>query len=126
MRGDFGQVEIEAPRDRAGTFEPQLVKKRQHRLEGFDDKVIALYACGMTTREIQGRLKELYGNEVSPALVSAVTDSVLDDVKAWQSRSPDPVYPIVYLDALHLKLRHEGRVQNQAVYVALGINMEDY
>ena len=113
---ESGPVEIAVPRHRAGSFEPQLVKKRQRRLPGFDDKVIALYARGMTTREIQGHLKELYGVEVSPALVSSVTDSVLEDVKAWQSRALDAVYPIVYLDAIHLKMRTEGQVQNQAVY----------
>lgn len=124
VQSDTGELDLEVPRDRAGSFDPQLVKKRQRRLEGFDDKVIALYARGMTTREIQGHLKDLYGTEVSPALISTVTDSVLDDVKAWQSRPLDPVYPIVYLDAIHLKLRSNGHVQNQAVYLALGINLE--
>lgn len=122
--GESGEMEITVPRDRTGAFEPQLVKKRQRRLPGFDDKVIALYARGMTTREIQGYLEELYGVEVSPQLISAVTDSVMDDVASWQSRPLDPVYPIVYLDAIHLKMRHEGRVQNQAVYLALGITLE--
>lgn len=122
--GERGELEITVPRDRTGEFEPKLLPKRQRRLPGFDDKVIALYACGMTTREIQGHLEELYGVEVSPQLISAVTDSVMDDVAAWQSRPLDPVYPIVYLDALHLKMRHEGRVQNQAVYLALGITLE--
>lgn len=119
-----GEVEIEVPRDRAGEFEPQLVRKHQRRLAGFDDKVIALYARGLTTREIQGYLEELYGVEVSPALISSVTDSVLEDVQAWQSRPLDAIYPIVYLDAIHLKLRTSGRVQSQAVYVALGIDLE--
>ena len=122
--GERGELEITVPRDRTGEFEPKLLPKRQRRLPGFDDKVIALYARGMTTREIQGHLEELYGVEVSPQLISAVTDSVMDDVAAWQSRPLDPVYPIVYLDALHLKMRHEGRVQNQAVYLALGITLE--
>jgi len=121
-----GEVEIEVPRDRAGDFEPQLVKKRQRRLPGFDEKVIALYARGMTTREIQSSLEEIYGVEVSPSLISNVTDSVLEDVKAWQSRPLDAVYPIVYLDAIHLKLRSSGHVQNQAVYLALGINLEGH
>ena len=121
---DTGEMSIEVPRDRSGTFEPQLVPKRQRRLAGFDDKVIALYARGMTTREIQGHLKELYGTEVSPALISAVTAAVLEDVQAWQSRPLDPLYPIVYLDAIHLKLRTDGRVQSQAVYLALGITIE--
>ncbi len=119
-----GEVEIEVPRDRAGAFEPQLVRKHQRRLAGFDDKVIALYARGLTTREIQSYLEELYGVEVSPALISSVTDSVLEDVQAWQSRPLDALYPIVYLDAIHLKLRTSGRVQSQAVYLALGIDLE--
>jgi putative transposase len=121
---DSGSVEIEVPRDRTGTFDPKLVRKRQRRLEGFDDKVLSLYARGMTTREIQGHLKELYGTEVSPALISNVTDSVLKDVEAWQGRPLDSVYPIVYLDALHLKMRLDGLVQTRAVYLALGVNIE--
>lgn len=120
------EIEVRVPRDREGTFEPQLVRKRQRRLPGFDDKVISLYARGMTTREVQGHLKELYGVEVSPTLISAVTDSVLDDVLAWQSRPLDRFYPIVYLDAIHLKIRHERHVQTRAVYVALGINAQGH
>jgi putative transposase len=126
VQGKHGEMDISVPRDRNGQFEPQLVKKRQRRLPGFDDKVIALYARGMTTREIQGHLHELYNVEVSPTLISNVTDSVLEDVKEWQNRPLDAVYPIVYLDAIHLKLRTEGRVQNQAVYLALGVNMDGY
>jgi putative transposase len=126
VQGKHGEMDISVPRDRNGQFEPQLVKKRQRRLPGFDDKVIALYARGMTTREIQGHLHELYNVEVSPTLISNVTDSVLEDVKEWQGRPLDAVYPIVYLDAIHLKLRTEGRVQNQAVYLALGVNLDGY
>ena len=121
---DTGSVEIDVPRDRAGTFDPKLVRKRQRRLEGFDDKVLSLYARGMTTREIQGHLKELYGTEISPALISNVTDSVLKDVEAWQNRPLDSIYPIVYLDALHLKMRLDGLVRTRAVYLALGVNLE--
>lgn len=121
---DSGEVEIEVPRDRNGEFEPELIPKHRRRLAGFDDQVISLYARGMTTREIQGHLEELYGTEVSPTLISAVTDAVLEDVKQWQNRPLDPVYPIVYLDAIHLKLRTSGHVQNQAVYVAVGIDRE--
>ena len=124
IRTGTGDLEIDVPRDRDGEFEPQLVRKRQRRLPGFDDKVIALYARGMTTREIQAGFLEMYGTEVSPALISAVTDSVLDDVKAWQARPLEAIYPIVYLDAIHLKLRRGGQVQTQAVYLALGINLE--
>jgi len=119
-----GNAEIEVPRDREGDFEPTLVPKGRRRLPGFDDKVIALYARGMTTREIQSGVMEIYGVEVSPSLISAVTDSVLEDAKAWQSRPLDAVYPIVYLDAIHVKMRASGHVQNTAVYVALGINLE--
>lgn len=118
------ELVIEVPRDREGTFEPQLVRKRQRRLAGFDDRVISLYARGMTTREIQGHLRELYGVQVSPALISAVTDAVMEDVRAWQSRPLDAFYPILYLDAIHLKIRRSGHVQTCAVYVALAINRE--
>jgi len=126
VMGETGDIEIAVPRDRNGAFEPQLVKKHQRRLAGFDDKVIALYARGMTTREITGHLKELYGVDVSPSLISAVTDTVIEDVVAWQSRPSDAGYPIVYLDAIHLKMRTEGQVRNQAVYLALGINLEGH
>jgi len=126
VKGDSGELDISVPRDREGNFEPELVKKGQRRLPGFDDKVLALYARGMTTREIQGHLHELYGVEVSPTLISRVTDTVLEDVRAWQGRPLDPVYPIVYLDAIHVKMRASGHVQSQAVYLALGINLEGH
>ena len=116
------EFEIEVPRDREGSFEPKLVPKGRRRLPGFDDRVIALYARGMTTREIESGLKEIYGVDVSPSLISAVTDSVLEDVKAWQSRPLEAVYPVVYLDAIHVKMRSSGHVQNTAVYVALAID----
>lgn len=119
-------LEIEVPRDREGTFEPQLVPKRRRRLEGFDEKVLALYARGMTTREIQGHLKDLYKVQVSPQLISDVTDAVIEDVEAWQSRPLEAFYPILYLDALHLKLRDNRHVQNSAVYVALAINAQGH
>ena len=122
--GTNGQMEIEVPRDRKGDFDPQLVKKRQRRLAGFDEKVIFLYAQGMTTREIQEHLLELYGVEISPTLISNVTDAVLEDVVAWQSRPLDAVYPVVFLDAIHLKIRNSGRVETRAVYLALGITLE--
>ena len=112
------------PRDRDGSFEPQLVKKRQRRLEGFDDKVLALYARGLSTREIQEHLEELYGVEVSPTLISNVTDAVLDEVRTWQVRPLASVYPILYFDALFAKSRQEGPVQTKAVYVALGITVD--
>lgn len=119
-----GQFEIDVPRDRNGEFEPQFVRKRQVRMPGFDEKVLALYATGMTTRQIEASLQEIYGVEVSPALISKVTDAVLDEVVAWQNRPLEAVYPILYLDALHLKIRTEGRVQTRAVYVALAVTLE--
>jgi putative transposase len=119
---DDGEIEIAVPRDRAGTFEPQLIPKGQTRFEGFDDRILSLYARGMTVREIQGHLTELYGIDVSPDLISRVTDCVLDEVREWQSRPLDPVYPIVFFDALRVKIRDEGLVKNKAVYVALAFN----
>src|SRR5690606_29094919 len=124
VKTDAGEVEIEVPRDREGSFEPQLVPKGQRRLPGFDEKVIALYARGMTTRESQAQLKEIYKVEVGPSLISTVTDTVLDDVKAWQNRPLEPLYPIVYLDAIHVKMRASGHVQTQAVYLALALTLE--
>lgn len=117
-----GEVQIEVPRDRAGTFEPRLIAKGQTRFDGFDEKIISLYARGMTVREIQGHLSELYGTDVSPDFISKVTDAVLDEVREWQSRPLDPVYPVVFFDALRVKIRDEGMVKNKAVYVALGLN----
>jgi putative transposase len=124
VRGDFGEIELAVPRDRNSTFEPQIVPKHQTRFDGFDDKILSMYARGMTTRDIQGHLKEIYGVEVSPGLISNVTDAVVEEVKAWQSRPLEPLYPILYLDALFVKMRHEGRVENRAVYVALGVDLE--
>jgi transposase-like protein len=117
-----GEIEIAVPRDRGGSFEPQLVAKGQTRFDGFDDKILSLYARGMTVREIQGHLAELYGTEVSPDLISRVTDAVLEEVREWQSRPLDAVYPIVFFDALRVKIRDEGLVKNKAVYVALAYN----
>lgn len=119
-----GDLPLEVPRDRQGSFEPLLVPKRQRRLEGFDDKVLALYARGLTTRAIQGHLEELYGVDVSATLISTITDAVLEDVRTWQSRPLDAVYPIVYFDCLFVKSRQEGVVKNKAVYVALGVNLQ--
>jgi transposase-like protein len=124
LHTDSGAIPIEVPRDRDSSFEPKLVKKRQRRLEGFDDKVLALYARGLSTRDIQSQLEELYGVEVSPALISNVTDAVMEDVRAWQSRPLSAVYPIVYFDALFVKTRQEGPVTTRAVYLALAINLE--
>jgi putative transposase len=122
LKGEFGELPIEVPRDRNGSFEPQLIAKHQTRWSGFDDKIISLYSRGMTVREIQAHLQEMYGTEVSPSLISSVTDAVADEVKAWQARPLEPIYPIVYLDCIHVKVR-EGAVRVKAVYLAIGINM---
>src|SRR5580700_10280858 len=115
---------VQVPRDRNATFEPQIVRKHQRRFAGFDDKIVSMYARGMSTREIQGHLQEIYGVEVSPSLISEVTDAVIEEVKAWQTRPLEPLYPILFLDALMVKMRHEGRVENRAVYVAIGIDLD--
>src|SRR5260370_15481510 len=124
LKGDFGEVEIETARDRNGEFEPRIVKKNQTRWAGFDDKILSMYSRGMSVRDIQGHLEEMYGVEVSTSLISDVTDGVMEQARAWQSRPVDPFYAIVFLDALYVKMRHEGRVENRAVYVAIGINLE--
>ncbi len=124
IKGDFGEIEIAVPRDRQASFEPKIVPKGQTRFTGFDDKILSMYARGMTTRDIQGHLEEMYGVEVSPTLISNVTEAVMEEVRAWQSRPLDPLYPIVYLDALMVKMRDNGVVQNRAVYVALGVTRE--
>jgi len=124
LKGEFGELPIEIPRDRQGSFEPQLIGKHQTRWAGFDDKILSLYARGMTVREIQGHLEEMYGTEVSPSLISSVTDAVMDEVKAWQSRPLDALYPIVYLDCIHVKVRDNGAVRVKAVYLALGIRLD--
>ena len=110
------------PRDRGGSFEPQLIAKGQTRFDGFDEKILSLYARGMTVREIQGHLAELYGTDVSPDFISRVTDAVVEEVRDWQNRPLDPVYPVVFFDALRVKIRDEGLVKNKAVYVALALN----
>ncbi|MBC8193683.1 MAG: IS256 family transposase [FCB group bacterium] len=124
LKGDLGEIPIEVPRDREGSFKPQMIKKHQTRFDGFDEKIISMYARGMTTRDIQAQLQEIYGVEVSPSLVSRVTDEVVEEVKEWQNRPLDPLYPIVFLDALRVKGRDEGHINNQAVYLAIGINMD--
>jgi len=124
IKGEFGEAQIAVPRDRNGEFEPIIVQKGQTRFNGFDDKILSLYARGMTTRDIQDQLQDLYGVEVSHALISNVTEAVEAERKAWQNRSLDAVYPIVFLDALMVKVRHEGRVINKAVHLALGVNLE--
>src|SRR3954454_12041418 len=126
VQGDFGAVEIEVPRDRNGTFEPKIIPKHERRFTGFDDKILSMYARGMTTREIQAHLEEIYGVEVSPTLISNVTEAVQDEVRTWQNRPLEPVYPIVYMDALYVRMRDNGHVQNRAVYVAIGVNLDGH
>jgi putative transposase len=124
LKGDFGTLPIEVPRDRNATFEPKIVPKGETRFAGFDDKILSLYARGLTTRQIQQHLEEIYQVEVSPSLISTVTEAILDEVKAWQSRSLDSVYPIVYLDCLMVKIRDGGHILNKAIYLAIGINRD--
>jgi len=126
LKGDHGEVEIDTPRDRNGSFEPQLVGKGQTRLTRFDDQILALYAKGMSTRDIVATFKEMYDADVSPTLISKVTDAVLERVVEWQSRPLDEMYPIVYLDCIVLKIRQDKRVINKSIYLALGINLEGY
>ncbi len=118
-----GEVEIEVPRDRNAEFEPRIIKKHQKRFDLFDEKIISMYALGMTTRDIQGHLEDIYGVEVSPELISTVTNEIIKDVLEWQSRPLDPVYPIVYLDAIVVKGRTDGKVANKSVYTVIGINI---
>lgn len=124
LKTEQGPLPIAVPRDRAGTFEPILVPKGETRFRGFDEKIVSMYARGMTVREIQGHLEELYGVEISPTLISQVTDAVSDEVKIWQARPLDAIYPIVYLDALMVKARDNGHIINKAVYLALGIRLD--
>src|SRR5918993_1099886 len=121
---DTGKLDLQIPRDRQASFDPQLIAKYQRRFPGFDDKVISMYARGMSTREIVGHLRELYGIEVSPDLISAVTDAVLDEIAAWQARPLEPVYPLIFFDALRVKIREEALVRNKAVHVALGVRAD--
>ena len=124
LKGTFGTLPIEVPRDRNGTFEPRIVEKHQTRFTGFDENIISLYARGLSTREIQQHLEEIYQVEVTPGLISTVTDGVIEEVTAWQNRQLDEVYPIIYLDALQFKVRDGGQVRNKAIYLAIGVNMD--
>lgn len=126
LQTEIGQFEVDTPRDRGGRFEPQLVKKHQRRFTSMDDKILFLYAQGMSTREIATTFKELYGADASPTLISRVTDAVIEEVVEWQSRPLDAVYPIVYLDCIVVKIRQDKRVINKAIYLALGVNMEGH
>ena len=121
---DNGKIDIEIPRDRSGSFDPQLIAKYQRRFPGFDDKIISMYARGMSTREITGHLRKLYGIDVSPDLISTVTDAVLEEVTAWQQRPLDPAYPLVFFDAIRVKIRDEGMVRSKAIHIALGVRAD--
>jgi len=124
LKGAQGEIEIAVPRDRQASFEPQLIQKHQTRLEGFEDKILALYARGMTTRDIQAQVQDLYGVEVSPTFISNITEAVMEEVRQWQTRPLDAIYPIVYVDCLVVKVRENQRVLNKALYLALGVDME--
>lgn len=124
VRGKRGQIQIEVPRDREGQFKPLIIPKGVRRFDGFDERVLSLYARGLSVREIQGHLEEIYSTQVSPDLISTVTDAVLDEVRTWQARPLDALYPIVYMDALQVKVRSDSRVANKAVYLAIGINLQ--
>lgn len=126
LKGDFGEIELETPRDRNGSFEPIMIGKGQRRFDGFDDKIISMYARGMSTRQIQGSLEEIYQVELSPTSISNVTDAVSDLVKQWQSRPLDSNYAIIWLDALYVKMRDGGHVVNKAIYLAMGLNMQGH
>ena len=117
LKGDFGEMDLETPRDRKGTFEPKIVAKHQTRFTGFDEKILSMYARGMSTRDIPGHLEEIYGVEVSPGLVSSVTEAVTEEVKTWQCRPLNDVYPILYLDALVVKIREGAHVENRAIHL---------
>ena len=121
---DTSRLELDVPRDRQSSFDPQLIAKYQRRFPGFDEKIISMYARGMSVREIVGHLRDLYGVDVSPDLISTVTDAVLDEVAAWQARPLEPVYPLVFFDAIRVKIRDEGLVSNKAIHVALGVRAD--
>ena len=124
LQTEQGPLPVEIPRDRNGTFEPQLVKKHQRRFDGFDGKILGMYARGMSVRDIQSQLSEMYGTEISPDLISSVTDEVVAEVQAWQARPLDAIWPIVYLDALVVKVRDQGVVGNKSAYLAMGVDLE--
>ncbi len=126
IQSTHGPIEIEVPRDRKSEFEPKLIRKRERHISSFDDKIISMYARGMTTRDIQGHIKELYGADISPAMVSNITDKVLEVAAEWQSRPLSNVYPIIFFDAIHYKVREGSKVITKAAYTCLGINVEGY
>jgi len=123
---DHGQLTIQTPRDRDASFEPQLIQKNQRKLKGFDDKIISMYARGMSMRDIQSHLEDIYGLDVSPELISSVTDSVLEDVVSWQNRALEPIYPILYLDCLVVKVKENNQISNKSLFLAVVLNMEGH
>ena len=126
IKGTFGELALETPRDRNGTFAPQIIEKHQTRFTGFDKNILSLYSRGLSTREIQQHLEEIYGVEVTAGLISSVTDEVIEEVRRWQNRQLDAVYPIMYLDAIQFKVRDSGHVRNKAIYLAIGVTMEGF
>jgi putative transposase len=126
LKGDHGQIRLETPRDRLGTFEPEIIKKGQTRISGMDEQILCLYAKGLSTRDIVEAFAEMYGAEISAGLISQVTNAVIEQVREWQTRPLDEVYPIVYLDCLVLKIRQDKRVIKKAIYLALGVNLEGH
>lgn len=124
VKSKHGEIELSIPRDRQSEFEPVIVKKHQRRFDGFDDAILSLYSRGMSTRDIKAHLEDIYGVEVSPDLISSVTEAVIEEVREWQTRPLESVYPIVYLDALRVKIRYDGTVQNRCIYLAIGVNLE--
>src|SRR5215210_7376736 len=124
LKGDFGTLPIEVPRDRQASFEPKIVPKGQTRFSGFDDKILSLYARGLTVREIQAHLEEIYQVEVSPSLISSVTDGVIDEIRAWQNRPLESLYPIIYLECIMVKIRDGAHILKKAIYLVIGVNLE--
>jgi len=124
VRSEYGEIELDIPRDRNGEFEPQIVKKNQTEIKGIESQIISMYAKGMSNRDIETHLQELYGIEVSPTLISRITDRILPEIKEWQSRMLKSVYPIVFMDAIHYSVRKDGIVVKKAVYIAIGIDLE--
>lgn len=124
VKSQYGEFQVDIPRDRAGEFEPKIIPKYQRDISGIEEKVISLYARGMTTRDIHDQLQDLYGIELSADMVSKITDKILPEVKEWQSRPLDPVYPFIFMDAIHYKIREDGRIINRAAYVVLGVTLD--
>ncbi len=124
VKSKYGETDLDVPRDRKSEFEPQVVKKRKKDISGLEEKIISMYAKGMTTRDIQAHIKDLYNYEISPETVSSITDKVLERAREWQSRPLEPIYAVIYLDAVFLKMRTEGHLRNVALYTIIGINLD--